>query len=162
MAYIPIFTYNGGENPAIDYPRLMISDTQEFAADGTTPAYVFSDQEIEAMTRIVALQFQSAQYFSPPAGRYLPNSPVSYLRIAAGLLDAMAANKAKLAGVIQILDVKLDPAKAAEWLRDLAKEYRQVDDESGAFFIIEQVNNGWTLEQRYWNQIQRQQGAPLG
>ncbi len=162
MAYIPVFTYSGGENPAIDYPRLMISDTVEFAADGTTPVYVFADQEIEAMTRIVRLQFQSAQFFSPPAGRDLPNNPVSYLRIAAGLLDCMAANKAKLSAITQILDVKLDPSKAAQWLRDMAREYRETDDNAGAFVIIEQVQNGWSLQQRYWNQIQRQQGVPLG
>lgn len=162
MAYTPTFTYEGGANPPIDYPRLLISDTQEFAADGTTPAYVFSDEEIAAMTQIVRLQFQSGMFFSPPAGQNLPDSPVSYLRIAAGLLDCMAANKAKLAGVVQLLDVKLAPDKAAQWLRDMARQYRDTDDNSGSFVIIEQVQNGWSLQQRYQNQIQRQQGVPLG
>lgn len=159
MAYSPIFTYTGGENPPIDYPRLMISDTTEFAKDGTTPIYVFSDQEIAAMTQIQLLQFQSSQFFSPPAGLNLPSYPVPYLRIAAGLLDAMVANKAKLASVRRILDVELDPSKAAQWLKEQAQAYRDADDNSGSFFIIEQVNNDWSLYQRYWSQVQRQQGV---
>ncbi len=68
----------------------------------------------------------------------------------------MAANKSKLSSIKRILDVELDPSKAAQWLRDLAKEYREVDDNSGAFMIIEQVNNEWSLIQRYWNEAARQ------
>lgn len=161
MSYVPIFTYNGGANPPIDYPRLMVSDTKEFAEDGTTPIYIFSDQEIQAMTQIVRLQFQSSQFYSPPAGRFLPNVPVPWLRIAAALIDAMVVSNAKLAAIVRILDVELDPSKAAQWLREQAKAYREADDNSGSFFIIEQVNNGWALSQRYWNQVQRQQGVPL-
>ena len=159
--YTGTFTYTGGANPPIDYPRLLISDTVQYAPDGITPVYVFSDEEIGAMTTIVTLPFQSAQFYSPPAGRTLPQSPTTYLRIAAGLLDCMAANKSKLASVKRILDVELDPASAAKWLRQMAQEYRDADDNSGAFMIIEQVNNDWTLTQRYWNQVQRQQGVSL-
>ena len=80
-------------------------------------------------------------------------------RIAATLLDCMAANKAKLASIKRILDVQLDSSDAAKWLQEQAKAYRDVDDNSGAIFIIEQVNNEWTLFQRYWNQCARQQGV---
>lgn len=153
------FTYQFGENPAIDYPRLLISDTNEFGPDGVARGYVFADAEILMATRILAMQFQSAQFFSPPAGQNLPVSPVSYLRVAATLLDAMAANKAKLSSITQILDVKLDPSKAALYLREQAAALREVDDNGGAFMVIEQVTNGWTLTERYWNQIQRQQGT---
>jgi hypothetical protein len=82
-------------------------------------------------------------------------------RIAAALLDCMVANKAKLASIKQILDVKLDSSDAANWLKQQAAAYRQVDDESGAIFIIEQVNNEWSLFSRYWAQVQRQQGVPF-
>lgn len=159
MSYVPIFTYSGGANPPIDYPRLMVSDTQEFLPDGVTSGYVFSDQEIAAMTVIQQLQFQSAQYYSPPAGSNLPTSPVPYLRIAAGLIDCMATNKAKLSSIKRILDVQLDSADAAKWLMAQAKAYRDADDNSGSFMIIEQVQNDWSLAQRYWNQVQRQQGG---
>lgn len=159
MSYTPTFSYSGGANPPIDYPRLMVSDTVEFAADGTTPIYVFSDQEITAITNMLAGIFQSAQFYSPPAGQTLPSSPVSYFRIAASLLDCIVANKAKLSSIRKILDVELDPSKAAQFLRDQATAYRDMDDNSGAFFIIEQVNNDWSLYQRYWNQAARQQGV---
>lgn len=162
MSYTPIFTFNGGANPPIDYPRIMVSDTQEFGPDGTTPVYIFSDQEIAAMTRIVALQFQSAQFYSPPAGLNLPTTPVNYLRVAAGLCDAMVCNAARLSAFARILDVTLAPGKAAEFLMAQANAYREADDNSGAFFIVEQVNNPWNLYQRYWNQIQRQQGMSFG
>lgn len=147
-----------GTNPPIDYPRLLISDTVQFGKDGTTPIYVFSDQEIQAMTTIVTLNWQSAQFYTPPAGQQLPSTPIPYMRIAAGLLDCIAANKSKLASITRILDVELSPAVAAKMLREMAQEYRDVDDNSGAFMMIEQVNNDWSLIQRYWNQVQRQQG----
>lgn len=158
MAYVPIFTYDPNGNLLIFYVRLLISDTVEFAPDGTTPIFVFSDQEIMGMSQIVSMQFQSAQFYTPPAGRNLPSRPVNYLRIAAQLIDSMATNAAKLAAITRILDVTLDPAKAAQWLREQAQQYRDTDDNSGSFMIIEQVNNQWALSQRYWNQIQRQQG----
>jgi len=158
------FSYGFGSNPPIDYPRLLISDTQEFAPapNNTTPIYVFADQEIQAATAITQLPFQSAQYFSYPAGQTIPTSPVSYLRIAALLLDSLAANKARLSSIQKLLDVELDPVKAAGVLRDQAAEYRKIDDESGAFFIIEQVNDSWSFADRYWKQVQRQSGGGGG
>lgn len=159
MGYTPIFTYNGGENPPIDYPRLLVSDTQQFAADGTTPIYIFSDQEIGAATNIEMNVWQSAQYYSGPLGiPTLPNIAVPYRRIAATLLDALCANKARLAAVQQILDVKLAPEKAAAALAAQAKALRDADDDSGAFVIIEQVNDVFSFKDRFWKTIQRQQG----
>lgn len=155
------FSYQFGANPAIDWPRLMISDTVQFASDGVTPIYVFADQEIAAITLIVQAQFQSAQFYSPPSGQNLPTQPVPWLRVAAALLDCIAANKAKLASITRILDVSLDPSKAAKLLMDQAKAYRDADDNSGAFFVIEQVSNEWALYDRYWKQVQRQQGVPF-
>ena len=70
----------------------------------------------------------------------------------------MASNASKLAMFTRILDVEMAPQNAAKMLREQAKQYRDTDDESGAFTIIEQVNNGWSLRDRYWAQIQRQQG----
>jgi len=152
------FSYQFGANPPIDYPRLLISDTQQFAPDGITPIFIFDDQEIVAATNIQALQFQSSQFYSFQSGRNLPTSPVSYLRIAALLLDAVSANKARLSSIKQMLDIRLDSSDAAIQLRETAKEYREVDDDSGAFVIIEQVNNYWSFSDRFWKQVQRQQG----
>ena len=156
------FSYQFGANPIIDYPRLMISDTQEFLPDGITPGYVFADQEILAIEQMIAAPFQSAQFYTPPAGQYLPQGVIMpWYRIAASLLDCMVANKAKLASIKQILDVKLDTSDAADWLKQQAQAYRDADDNSGAIFIIEQVNNEWSLASRYWAQVQRQQGVPF-
>ena len=161
MSYTPVFTFNGGASPVPDYLRILISDTQEFLPDGVTPGYVFSDQEINAVIQIVASPFQSFQFYTPPQGQQLPQGVVlPWYRIAATLLDCMVANKAKLASIKQILDVKLDSSDAANWLKQQAAAYRDVDDNSGAIFIIEQVQNDWSLAQRYWNQVARQQGVP--
>ena len=143
------FSYQFGSNPAIDYPRLLISDTQD-------SGHVFEDSEITAATNICALQFQSGQFYSYPSGANLPSAPVPYLRVAALLLDALAANKSRLASVKQLLDVRLDSSDAADQLRKTAAEYRDVDDNAGAFMIIEQCNDYFSFSDRWWKQVQRQ------
>lgn len=145
-------------NPVIDYPRMLISDTQQFDAKGNT-IYVFNDQEILNMYQIMAANFQSSMFYSPPAGNNLPQTPVSYLRVAAYLLNSIAANKSRLASIISILDVKLDPSKAAQALRDTAQQYLDMDDNAGAFAIIEQCNDYFSFRDRFWKQVQRQSGA---
>lgn len=143
------FSYQYGANPPIDFPRLLVSDTQDLN-------HIFEDSEIVAVTNMQALNFQSAQFYSYPAGANLPSSPVSYLRIAAMLLDAIAANKARLSSITQLLDVHLSPALAQKALRDQADNYRQIDDDAGAFSIIEQCATNWAVRDRWWAQIQRQ------
>ncbi len=152
------FSYQFGANPQIDYPRLLISDTQEFAGSPAIQAYVFEDSEILAAYQICASQFQSSMFYSGTAGRNLPQSPVSYLRVAALLLDALASNRARLGGLTQLLDVKLDPNVASKTLRDQAASYRDTDDNAGAFMIIEQCNDQFSFRDRFWSEVQRQQG----
>jgi hypothetical protein len=161
--YTGTFTYQGGLNPPIDFPRFIISDTQEFAADGTTPIYVFSDQEILTATKIEMSVWQSGQFWSGPQGvTPLQNSQViPWRRIGATLLDSMAANKAKLSSVLQILDVKLNPNLAAKALMDQAAALREADDNSGAFVLIEQVNDWWSFSDRYWKTVQRQSAGGI-
>ena len=97
--------------------------------------------------------------FSGPAGRFLPSSPVSYLRVAALALDALAANKSRLASIKQLLDVRLDSTDAAIQLRATAAEYRDVDDNNMAFVIIEQCHDVASFRERWWKQVQRQTAA---
>lgn len=159
------FTYGPAQspptiNPQIDYVRGLISDTQEFAANGTTPVFIFSDTEITMFTQMqAAFGWQSAQFYSPPAGAFLPSAPTGYLRIAATMLNSIAANKSRLSSIIQLLDVKLDPSKAAQALRDTADKYLEMDDNSGSFAIIESVNDNFSFTDRFWKQVQRQSGA---
>lgn len=148
-------------NPPIDYIRGLVSDTVEFAPDGVTPVYIFSDQEIQMFTAMQsqALGWQSTQYYSPPAGAFLPSAPTGYLRIAATMLNALASNKSRLASIKKLLDVQLDSSDAAIQLRDTAQMYLDMDDNSGAVAIIEMVNDYFSFRDRFWKQVQRQSGA---
>lgn len=144
------FSYHScdGTNDQVDLVRLLISDTQ-------STNHVFEDSEIEGAYRIQALQFQSSMFYSGAAGANLPASPVSVLRVAALLIDALATDQARLAAVTQLLDVHLSPDKAAQSLHAQAANWRQVDDESGAFVIIEQCSTEWAFKDRFWKQVQR-------
>jgi hypothetical protein len=151
------FSYSLGANPPIDFPRLLVSDTVALN-------HIFEDEEITAATAIQQSFFQSGMFFSgagPTGGNVignfvLPNPPTSYLRVAAFLLNALAANKSRLASIKQMLDVKLDSSDAAIQCRATAQMYLDMDDNSGAFVIIEQVHDYQTFAERYWKQVQRQ------
>jgi len=149
------FSYSFDTNPLVANVRLLISDTVN---TDENPA-IFNDDEINAFYRIQQSQFQSSMFFSGPAGRILPLTPVSYLRVAALALDSLASNKARLSSITKLLDVSLSPDKAALALRDQAKAYRETDDDAGAFCIYEQVSTCWSFRDRFWSQIQRQQGG---
>jgi len=142
------FSYQFGANPAIDYPRFLASDTVD-------EGHVFEDSEIAMATVIQSKMWQSSQQYSGVAGANLPAAPVSYRRVAAMLLDAVAANQARLSSITQLLDVSLDPGKAALSLRDAAKCLREEDD-AGAFVIIEQVQQPFGFRDRWWAQAARQ------
>jgi hypothetical protein len=146
-------------NPQIDYVRGLIADTVELNSQGQN-VFVWSDTEIRMFTQMQAeLAWQSTQFYSPPAGAFLPSSPTGYLRIAATMLNAQAANSAKFATIIQLLDVKLDASKAAKAFQDTAQRYLDMDDNSGAVAIIESVNDYFSFRDRFWKQVQRQSGA---
>ncbi len=145
------FSYQFGANPPIDYPRFLISDTD-------ASNYIFEDSEITMATIIQGLSWQSSMQYSGVAGSTnLPTPPVSYRRVAATLLDSLAANASRLSQITQLLDVQLSPGTAAKALRDQAACLREEDD-AGAFVIIEQVQTGapWAFRDRWWAQIQRQ------
>jgi hypothetical protein len=130
--------------------RLLVSDTQALN-------HVFEDSELLAFQTVVALPFQSGQRYDYPFGNTLPVSPVTYLRAAALALKSLAANKSRLASIKQLLDVKLDSSDAAIQLRATADSYLQMDEDNGAFCIIEQVSNSFSFSERFWNTVQRQQ-----
>ncbi len=148
------FTYSNcdGTNDRIDFVRLLISDTVDLN-------HIFEDSEIEGAYRIQQMTWQSASFYSNTGGSFLPSTPVSYYRVAALLLDAIAANKSRLSSITQLLDVKLSPEVSAKALREIAINYRDVDDNTGAFAIAEQVTNQFTFRQRVWNQYQRLGGV---
>lgn len=144
-----MFTYQFGANPSIDYVRLLIGDT---VCDG----HIFEDSEIDSAYAIQRATFQSSMFYSGSDGANLPNQPVSYLRVAALLLDSIAGNRSRLVGVTKLLDVTLaDYGSVARSLRDQANSWREVDDNSGAFMVIEQCGTSWGFMQRFRSQVQR-------
>jgi hypothetical protein len=104
--------------------------------------------------------WQSSMYSSYQMGTLqLPGTPSNFLRAAALLLNSLAANQSRLAAVTGLLDVKLSPAAAAKALQDTAQRYLDMDDNSGAFAIAEQVNTVWSFRDRWIAQMQRQTGG---
>ena len=157
-----MFTYQYGANPPIDYPRLLCSDTVQFDPATGQRVYAFEDSEIMAATTIEMSVWQSAQFFTPPAGTpVLSNSgPTPWRRIAATLLDALAASQARMQIIAKLLDVTINPKASAE-IRAQAEALREADDNSGAIVIIEQVNDVFSFRDRFWKQVQRQQGGGM-
>jgi len=146
------FSYQLGNNPAIDYVRALVSDTQ-------STNHIFEDEEITMFSKVASGVWQSSQFYSGQAGQgVLPTNPVNYLRTAAYALNALAANKARLASIKQLLDVRLDSSDASIQLRDTAQMYLDMDDNMMSFVIIEQVNNPLDFRDRFWKQVQRQLG----
>ena len=144
------FSYNLGANMAVDAPRMLFGDTK-------ATNHIFEDEEILSFTQIQAMQFQSSMFYSgsPTAGANLPSSPVSYLRVAAMMCDALASNKSRL-DLTHLQDANTDFHGSSKALRDQANQWRAVDDDSGAFVIIEQCHTGWGFMDRFWKQVQRQ------
>ena len=146
------FTFQAGQNPLIDYVRVLTFDT---VAQG----HVFEDESIQIAYQVETSAFQSSMFFSGSAGRSLPSTPIPYRRIAATLLDAESTRQSRIAAVTQLLDVKLDAQKSAQALRDRAQDLRDADDNNGAFVIVEQVTDWFSFRDRFWSQWQRQQAG---
>ena len=149
------FSYSFADNPMVANVRLLIPDTVNTDA---SPA-VFNDDEIQAFYNIQASQFQSSMFFSGVTGRNLPSQPLSYLRVAALAVDTLANNASLLAGVTKLLDVNISNKDAAAALAARAAAMRTTDDESGAFVVIEQCPTVWSWMDRWYKQVQRQQGG---
>lgn len=142
------FTYNAGANPYIDAPRMLIADT-----DATHP--IFQDEEIS-----MAYNIDAIQYF-PAVSVNLPNAgpTPSYRFVAATLLEALAANKSRLAAALEVLDIKIDASKAAVELRKTAEAMRDAERNSGAFGIAELFYDQFTGRERLWKQLIRVTGG---
>jgi len=156
LAFAMSFSYGAGSNPAIDYPRMLISDTTQNDANGLR-VYAFEDSEILAAYQIEGFVWQSSMTYSGVGGvnQFQPPPVAPYRRVAATLLDCLSANYARICVVSGILDVKINAAASAD-MRAQAAAFRQVDDESGAFVIIEQVNDWPSFRDRWWKTVQRQ------
>lgn len=141
----PSYSYQYGSNPPVDYPRLLVADT------GPTN-WIFADQEILAMSQIQTI---SCFVMQGPAGVSSTFGTASYLRTAAGLLDSIASNKARLAGALKVLDIGIDTTKVAAALKEQAQAYRDQEENNGAFAMVELVYDAFTARERTWKQFLR-------
>lgn len=73
--------------------------------------------------------------------------------VAAVLLLALAGNKSRLAGALEVLDIKISLAAAAKELRETAKLFQAQDD--NVFAIAEVVNTPAAGRERWLNQLLR-------
>jgi hypothetical protein len=137
----------------IFYVRLLIPDSNSAAP-------IFQDDEIQGFMDINQMTWQSSMFYSYRSGSIqLPQTPSNYLRAAALALRAIAGNTARLAAIGSLLDVKLNAAAAAAALNKQADSYMEMDDNSGAFAIAEQVTTVWAFRDRWLAMLQRQIGG---
>lgn len=130
--------------------RLLVADT-----DYTHP--IFQDEEVQAAMAIESSQNLYISGMASPNGARGPVgvNVTSTLRSAAVLLDALASNKARLSGVIELLDVKLSFKDAAIQLHVQAENYRTVEANQGHFAIAEQIFDQFGARERTWKQLLR-------
>lgn len=132
--------------------RLLVADTD---------SAIWTDAEVQAsldMTGSASLYIsgQAAQ-----TGAFIQSPPVplvySLYRAAALLLRSLASSKARLASVVELLDVKLSVDKAAAALSDQAKDYDEYEANRGQFIVAEMVDTTFAANERWWKQLQRTQ-----
>lgn len=135
------FSYAFGAAPQIDFPRFLVGDTVD-------AGHIWEDQEI-----LMGYTIDVAFAIVPKNGMIATNyggSPPSYRRAAANILDSLASNRSRLAGALQVLDIKLDLGKAATELRAQAQAFRDTEDNAGHFAIAEMVNDPQQARERIW------------
>lgn len=131
------------------------------AADTDSAAPIWTDAEVDAALYMTG---SSSFYVSGPAaqtGAFLQSPPVplvnSAYRAAALLMRSLASSKSRLAGVVELLDVKLSVGTAARALLDAAKEYEELEANRGQFMVAEMVNDSFSARERWWKTLERTQ-----
>jgi hypothetical protein len=130
--------------------RMLVADT-----DSTHP--LFSDAEVESAINIESSQslYVSSMLFSTGNVGPPPVQVSSPYLAAAVLLDALAANKSRLAAINELLDVHVSADKAAAELRATAKDYRDRESNMGHFAIAEMGDGQFWARERIWKQLLR-------
>lgn len=145
-----MWTYDFNSAPDISRVRLLVADT-----DSAHP--VFSDDEVNAALQMESSQgiFTSGMSTSAAVQGRIPPQMYSHRRSAALLLDALASDKSRLGAVNSLLDIKIQPEKAAQELRATAKEYRDAEANMGHFAIAEMVVDQFQARERVWKMLLR-------
>ncbi len=85
----------------------------------------------------------------------MPGPRSSFRFAAATCIDALCGNKARLAGSLEVLDIKINLSLAAKALQAYAESLRETERNSGAFGIAELVYDQFTSRERLWKQLIR-------
>ena len=128
-------TYQFGANPPIDYPRLLVADTDVTKA-------IFQDSEILAASQTDIISVW------PPVGIKRTISTPSYRRVAAVLLESLASNASRLGSALKLLDIDVDTRSAAKDLRATAQALRDAEANAGAFAMVEMNNSEFASRER--------------
>ncbi len=141
------WTYTPGT--PIFYVRSLIPDTDPVKV-------IFTDEELNGYLFLNSSQglYSSGQAWPIGTTQTMPVQVYSYYRAAAQAIDVIASNRARLATVEMILDVKLNPGIAAKTLHDIAEGLRE-QDENMSFGIVEQVFDPFSARERAINQLLR-------
>ena len=146
------FTYDPTQLTPFTIVRLLIPDT-----DSTKPIY--NDAEINIFLFATSSQSLYVSGQAAVNGAQLQNPPVPQVYspyfAAALALDSIASNKARLAAISQILDVKLGHDAAAAALHTQAEAYRDTERNGGHFAIAEMVVDAFTTRERVYKQLLR-------
>lgn len=141
-------------DPLLSQVRLLIFDT-----DPAQP--IFQDDEINQFIYLTSSQalYTSGQFFPTAAQTQVPPQVYSIYRAAALGLRSMASNGAALSVISKILDVTLDASKGSAALRAMAKDYIDMEANSGQFAIAEMVQDQFSARERTVKMFQRLYGG---
>lgn len=145
------FSYTPGT--PVFYVRSLIPDTNSTRS-------IFSDEEINGFLYLNSSQFLyvSAMAVQGGAAPIPPVQVYSFYRTAAMAIDVIASDRAKLATLQQVLDIKIDGGKAQASLHEIAESLRTQEDNLGHFAIAEMTFDPFAARERTLNQLLRIQG----
>ncbi len=146
------FSFDFSTNLIVAQVRMLIPDTE--------PPGIFSDEEVN---QFIYLESSQGLYVSGQAAPTAASQTVlpiiySVRRSAAMALDVIANKLTRLAGVVQILDVKLQLNVAAAQAKADAKDLRDQEARLGSFAIAELVYDQFSARERVWAQNLRING----
>jgi len=147
-----MFTFDFATEPLLSQVRALIPDT--------TPPGIFSDDEINMFINLESSQglYVSGQGAPTASSRTVVPLVYSVRRSAAMALDVIANKLTRLAGVVQILDVKLQLNVAAAQAKANAKDLRDQEARLGSFAIAELVYDQFSARERIYSQLLRLEG----
>lgn len=109
--------------------RLLSGDTSS-----VSPGPIFQDEEI---TALLSLELQSVRY------------------AAAQALEIIAASEVLIQKRIKTLDLQTDGVAESAELRELAKQLRKSEEDTGAFDYAEMINDPFGARERIYKQFLR-------